>query len=80
MFTNKITEVLHFNNWEKLHKLKLNCLQRLRKRYILYDVKVTQEILCQIWMVQLITKYESEIPPKYGTQRVKETSKVLQKH
>ena len=29
-FTYKITEVQHLNYWERLHELKLYCLQRCR--------------------------------------------------
>ena len=43
MFTHKITEVQHFNYWERLHELKLYSLQRRRERYIIiYVWKITQ--------------------------------------
>ena len=45
-FTYKITEVQHLNYWEKLHKLKLDSLQRRRERYIIFYIwKITQHMV-----------------------------------
>ena len=48
-FTDKITEVQHLNNWERLHELKLYSLQRRRERYIIiYIWKITQHTVPNI--------------------------------
>ena len=48
-FTYKITEVQHFDYWERLHELKLYSLQRRRERYIIiYIWKITQHMVPNI--------------------------------